>query len=80
MEPNLTAHYLGLATDNARLSRQAERGWLVEQVIATQPRRAGTLAAHRWGGAVLTAVVGHPTFVLRQLFTHVHSARQAARS
>ena len=41
MEPNLTAHYLGIAPDHARLSDQAQRGWLVEQAVATQPKRIG---------------------------------------
>ena len=80
MEPNLTAHYLGIATDNARLSQQAERGWLAEQAAARQSKRTGPLAVHRRVGAVLAAVVSHRAFTVRQLFTHLHSARQSARS
>ena len=53
MEPNLTAHYLGIVPDRARLSRQAEHGWLVEQAVATQPKRPGALAVRRWIGGML---------------------------
>lgn len=80
MEPNLTAHYLGIATDRARLSRQAERGWLIEQAIATQPKQTGTLAVRGPLGLVLQAVVSRRPFAVRKLVTYVHSSLLSARS
>ena len=59
MEPNLTAHYLGIVPDHARLSVQAERGWLVEQAVSTQPKRTPALAMRRWIGGVLIAAGQH---------------------
>ena len=79
MEPNLTAHYMAIETDRARLSQQAERGWIAEQAAARQPKRTGPLAVHRRVGAVLAAVVSHRVFTVRQRFTHLHSARHSAR-
>ena len=79
MDMNLTAHYMATEIERARLSQQAEWGWLAEQAAARQPKRTGPLAVHRRVGAVLSAVVSHRVFTVRQLFTHLHSAGQSAR-
>lgn len=48
METNLTAHYLAIETERARLPMQAERGWLIEQAVATQQGHIVPTALRRW--------------------------------
>jgi hypothetical protein len=56
METNLTAHYLAIETERARLPMQAERGWLIEQAATTQQGHVGSTALRRWIGGVMVMI------------------------
>ena len=53
MDINLTAHHMATELSRTRLPAKAERGWLVEQAIATHAERSGTAGVRRWIGAAL---------------------------
>ncbi|HEV2126244.1 MAG TPA: hypothetical protein VGW38_26105 [Chloroflexota bacterium] len=79
MDTNLTAHYLAIEREQAQLPEQAARGRLVEEAIATRPKRSGTVAVHRRVGVVLSAMAPHRPYTVRQLLRHIHPAHQSAQ-
>ena len=56
MEPKLNARYLEIRADLARLPAQAERGWLIDQAAAAQPRRSGAFSIRHLVGAALISI------------------------
>jgi hypothetical protein len=56
MDTNLTAHYLAIETERARLPQLADRGWLAEQAAAMQQGSTGPTSVRRWiGGLMIVA-------------------------
>lgn len=56
MEPKMFATYEALVLERARLPKQAERGWLVEQAVASQQGPIDPSPARLWIGKLIVAI------------------------
>lgn len=56
MEPKMFAHYEALALDRARLPKQAEQGWLIDQAVASQLGPMDLSPTRRRLGSLIVAI------------------------